>query len=399
MRRGLAGLILGLSLLVASVAWSGFVLLHTVLDPGRSESLADEMLDNSLLREAMVDTMADAIETGVPGGVVVPRAQLEAAAGVALDDPRVEAVVRDGFVRMHQNALNGVDEPVVIDPSAFGASARDALVAARPELDAVLPPVPPAAITLPDTGLSFLGDVRDFLDRTVAVASLAALAGAVLALLITTDRPGVLRRVAMWAFAASAFWLIIGYGVPWLAQRLLPGSAAVFAAGVEVLLGAMILPALLLAGAGLVLVVLSVLWDGVAQAGQARSRRDRVQRGAPRPVGRPSPAAAAPASFRMAPPPPPTGPATGLRAGPRDGGRPPYPVRSTDPVDRTQVGPSPAGPWSPTTPGPAAPTGGFDPWDHTRVDVPQADAGHDHPEGLRRGHGPRWVEGVGYVDE
>jgi hypothetical protein len=429
-RRGLASLILGLSLLVASVAWSGFVLLHTVLDPGRSERLADEMLDNTVLRSALVGAMADSIEAGVPGGVELPRDQVEAAAGIALDDPRVEAVVRDGLVRIHQNALNGVDEPVVIDPSAFGASARDALVGARPELDQVLPAVPPAAISLPDTGLSFLGDVRDYLQRTVYLASLGALAGAAAALVITRDRPGVLRRVALWAFAAAAFWLILGYGVPWLAGRVMPGSAAVFAAAVEVFLGAMILPALVLAGAGLALLLVSVLWDAVG-SGTRRSRAGHRER-LPAPAHQPS----------MVPtgPPPPAAwspsPAGGGH-GPWDGGARPAPAtRFPGPADQTRVQPGPAGPWAQppvadpwdrTRVGASAPAAS-DPWDRTLFDGPvqwtppaadvdpstpstpsgpaagtgrhaAGDAGTGDHDGLRRGHGPRWVEGVGYVDE
>ena len=59
MRRALSALILGVSLLVASAAWAGFILSHTVLDPGRSETLADHLLDDPAIRDVIIDRLAD----------------------------------------------------------------------------------------------------------------------------------------------------------------------------------------------------------------------------------------------------------------------------------------------------------------------------------------------------
>ena len=71
MRRGLAGLILGLSLAIASLAWAGFVMNHTVLDPGRSERLADQMLENETLRAALVSRLADSMAAALPEGTPI----------------------------------------------------------------------------------------------------------------------------------------------------------------------------------------------------------------------------------------------------------------------------------------------------------------------------------------
>lgn len=377
-RRGAASLVLGLSLLVASFAWSGFVMLNTVLDPGRSERLADEMLENPLVRGVIIDAIASSVEQAIPAEVPVPRAELEAAATAALADERVEALVRDGMVRVHQNALEGIEEPVTLDATAFGAASRDALVAARPELGAVLPPAPPVAVTLPDAGLSVLGTVRDFLERVVTLTATVAAAGAILALLITRDRPGVLRRVSLWAFAASAFWLIVAFGGPWLADRLAPGSAAVFAAAVEVFLGAMIPPALGLAAAGAGLIAVSFVWDAAARGATSRPepRRREVEQ-APR--RRPEPQAAQPR--RTAAP----APAPAHHAGARSGG-------SDATTWLPTAGPAGADPWDLTSPPPAvrrAPLPPDDPWSWTEPD--------DAPPTPER-RPTRWVEGVGYVE-
>lgn len=371
MRRGISSLILALSLVVASVAWSGFVMLHTVLDPGRSERLADQMLDNAVLRRMVVGTVADSIQAGLPPGVEVPRQEIDAAATAALADPRAEALVRDGMVRVHRNALEGVDEPVVLDPTAFGVAARDALVQARPELAAFLPAPPPVSITLPDAGLSFLGTLSDFLERAVLLAALGAVAGVLLALGIARNRPRVLRRVALWAFAASAFWLILGLGVPWLAENLAPSSAALFAAAVDVFLGAMVVPALFLATAGAVLVVAAMVWDLAARERRgATGRRDRFDR-EPAPVRVPA----------AATPPPRPYPA------PQREPQPTY----RGPADATWHG---AGyehddVWAPALP----PTDtAEDPWAPTRAEAPRSHGPRPMPS-------PRWVEGVGYVEE
>ena len=259
MRRGLASLIIGLSLLVASASWAGFTLSRTVLDPGRSERLAAQLLDNPDVRQALVIRLADALEDQIPPEVPVRRDLLELGAARALDDPRVEALVLDGVVRVHQNALAGNDEPVVIDAGDLGAAGRDALVLARPELAPVLPASPTVQLELPTAGLSRLGDVKRFVDRYTLVGALIAATGALVALAVARHRAPVLRRVAFWGYGAAAFWLAVGYGVPWLAGNLSPTSAAIASAAADVFFGAMIGPAAVMA-----LVATALLAAGLA---------------------------------------------------------------------------------------------------------------------------------------
>ncbi len=282
MRRGLAGLVLGMSLVLASVAWAGFTMSRTVLDPGRSERLAEQLFDNPQLRAALVDRVAAGLGAALPDGApAVPDQLLEQAASAALDDPSVQAVVRDGIVRTHRNALEGNDEPVTVDASALGAAGRASLVEIRPELAVVLPEVPPLAVTLPTSGLSRLGAVKDFVDRFTVIAAAIAAIGAMISLVVTSDRPAVLRRVAFWAFGAAAFWLVIGFGLPWVANRIAPTSAAIVAAVIDVFFGAMIPPALVMGLVGAALLGGSFVWSAaqVRQGAAAiQPRRDRTRR-------------------------------------------------------------------------------------------------------------------------
>ena len=122
MRRGLAAVILGISLLIGSIAWGGFVLSRTILDPERSERLAAQLFDNVELRAALTDRLADGFERTLPPEVGVDRSSIDAAAAVALDDPRVQELIRDGLVQAHQNALNGETGDTTLDVTALGAA-------------------------------------------------------------------------------------------------------------------------------------------------------------------------------------------------------------------------------------------------------------------------------------
>lgn len=287
MRKGLAGLVLGLSLLVASMAWAGFTMSRTILDPGRSERLADQLFENDQLRAALVNRVAAGLGGALPNGApAVPDQLLEQAADTALDDPSVQAVVRDGIVRTHRNALEGNDEPVTVDASAIGASGRAALVEIRPELAPVLPEVPELAVTLPTSGLARLGAVKNFVDRFTVFAAAAAAIGALVSLVVTNDRPSILRRLAFWAFGTAAFWLIVGFGVPWVANRVAPTSAAIVAAVIDVFFGAMIPPAVVLAIVGAIVLGISFFWSAAsvrqgAHAVQPRRAKRPIEAAAP----------------------------------------------------------------------------------------------------------------------
>ena len=61
-RRSIAGLILGPSLLIGSLAWSGSLALRTVFDADRSRDVAEELLDNDEVRSQLTENLGSAIE-------------------------------------------------------------------------------------------------------------------------------------------------------------------------------------------------------------------------------------------------------------------------------------------------------------------------------------------------
>lgn len=372
MRRALAAAILGLSLWVGSLAWTGFVLTRTVLDPGRSEAVAEALYDDDAVRAQLAENLAGAIEAALPPAAGIPRAELDATAVEVLDSPAVEAVFVDALVRTHAAFLGEGEAPEALEAGAFGAAAREALVEDRPELDAVLPPAPELRVPLPTERIPDLGPVREVVGAAVPLLASAAGAGALLALAVTSDRPAVIRRGGFWAVGLGTAVLVFAYGIPALAQRVVPDQSAIVAALVGAMAAATRGPALALAGTGLVAIALSFLWRAFPSIADA-----------------PEPAAVGPvdrASSR------PTSPAPLLRRRdlPTPARRPASPVGDATvsmPTGAapTGVGPTGVGPMGvePTGVGPRRPRvgGGGRVVDATEVIPAEA----------------RWVPGVGYV--
>lgn len=355
-RRLAGGFLVGLGLIAASLAWISLSITRTILDPERSTAIAEDVYRDPEVRDQLRNSMAGALDAAVPDGVDLNRLDVVDAADRALDDPAVEALLVDGLIRAHQRFLGddpNPDEPIVVDGAALASATRRQLVSSRPELAGVVPEIPSMAVTLPTDSLPNAGGLRD---RLVAATGLlaAVAAGLVVAAFVVTDnRARILRRVGFWLIGAAAFWVIIGTALPSLAHLLLPGQAAIIGAIWGVAAGGMRQPSITAGVAGVAALVLSLVWMAGSAVSRRSRRRDaarqRTARAAeePRYVSRPVTAPTgyqAPNPDYVPPPPAPT---------------PTY-VPPGEGVDATVAAPSPA------------PTGSS---------------------------APRWVEGVGYVDD
>lgn len=353
MRRALAAVLLAVSLWIGSLAWTGFIMTRTVLDPGRSEAVADALLGDPDVHDQLVANIGDGVEAALPDGAPVDRAAIDAAAEEALDDPAIEALFRSALVDTHQAFLGEGEAPRSIDGAAFGSAARDALVESQPELDGVVPAAPQIEIPLPTERVPDLGPVRRGLDTAVPLLAGVAAFGALVALAVTSDRPAILRRAGVWAIVLSSFVLVVAFGVPALAQSVAPAQATVVAALVAALAEASRGPALALAGAGLAAVVASLLWRPASAA-----------------VAAPPPRQVPPSNRRRRPTHPPT------QRMPR------RPRPTPSPATRQPVLPQSPPPMSPPAPTLVRPA------TSSPSEPPPAGRGRD---------GARWVPGVGWV--
>lgn len=293
-RRALAAALLGISLWIGSLAWSGFLLTRTVLDPDRSRAVAEALYEDDAVRARLGANIADGVQAALPEGFPVDDAVIEAGATQALDSPAVEAVFVDAFVRTHQAMLGEGEVPRSVDPGAVGAAGRDALVASRPELDAVLPAAPELAVSLPTDRVPNLGPVRRGLLTAVPVLATAAAVGVLLALVVARNRPAVVRRAGIWAITLSAVVLAFAYGLPALAATVVPDQSEVIAALVGAMAAETRVPAITLGAVGSAGIVASLLWraapavlsDPAPPSRPAPRRRPRRE---PRLVGGPPP--------------------------------------------------------------------------------------------------------------
>jgi len=288
-RRALAAALLGISLWIGSLAWSGFLLTRTVLDPDRSERVAEALYEDEAVRARLAANIVDGVQASLPEGFPVDDATVEAGAAQALESPAVEAVFVDAFVRTHQAMLGEGEVPQSVDPGAFGTAGRDALVAARPELDGVLPAAPQVAVSLPTERVPNLGPVRRGLLTAVPILAGVAAVGALLALVVTSNRPAVIRRAGIWAVTLSALVLAVAYGIPALAGRVVPDQSEVIAALVGAMVAETRVPAITLGILGAAGIVLSLFWRAAPALLAEPAPPQRRPRREPRLVGGPPP--------------------------------------------------------------------------------------------------------------
>lgn len=255
LRRTLAALILGPSLLLASLAWAGFTALRTVLDPDRSEQIATDLYDDPEVRNQLTANLSSALSSVLPDDVSASGAQLNAAADRVLEDDAVRSLVIGTFAETHRGLLGESDVSQTLDIGSVGSAVRSSLVGIRPDLDQLLPASPVVVVDLPTDRIPDLSPVRSFLTRAVPILAMVAAAGVVLALFTTSTRDRVLRRAGWWAVTASAMVLVVGFFVPFVARRALPDQAEVLGAILTALLASLIQPSIVLGvlGAGLII--------------------------------------------------------------------------------------------------------------------------------------------------
>ncbi|HEV7865800.1 MAG TPA: hypothetical protein VGR20_24100, partial [Acidimicrobiia bacterium] len=251
MRRVAASVLVAVGLLCASVAWWSFAARFTVLDTGRSARIADVLIDQPVIRDAVADGLGSALRQALPPGTPISADEIDAVAHKALDDPRALQALRTAIVDSHQRLVGDYDGPVTLDVSPIAAAGRDALVAARPDLAKSLPKAPPLSVDLPTQHLPKLGWLPQRARELSGMAALLAATLLSLGLLAASDRPRVLQRAGRWALRAGVGWAALGWALPYAMTRIgEPRLAALGAIGVAAV-GPMIAPAVTLVCAGI----------------------------------------------------------------------------------------------------------------------------------------------------
>jgi hypothetical protein len=362
--RGVAAVVTALAILAASVAWAGWVYLHTVADPSRSNRIAHAVLDNPAARHEVAVDISDSIATAanrtfaarkVPVKVDGADPSLQAAVEAALADPRIADNIVNAITTEHAEVLGATpSQPATINTALLLAAVRAHLAPADPTLARELPAVAPAQVRLPTVKVPYARQARRWAQRWDRVLALGALAGLALGLLLG-DRPAVARRWGAWGIGAGLAWAVLPPLAIWAGDTWAQQQAAVVRAVVRGATGSVNAAAIFLAAAGAAAVLLSFLLPRLGRLAPMPRAHARPRRGAP--GGDPAgwAAAAAPYAAPVAPVAPPvaaTRPAVGARPA-TDSWAPSAPRTDEVPVVYDRTGHLP--PARPAVAGPPAP--------------------------------------------
>lgn len=346
-RRVIAGLILGPALLLGSFAWWGFLALRTVFDEDRTSTIAEELLENDEVVDQIGQNIGKALEAAMPESIQLSEAQVAAGVDIILADPVVQDLIVNAFGTTHRAFLGLDDAPAEIDLGPALESSRERIGIFAPTVAAELPEE--FVVDLPTERIPNASPVISFLERTVPLLAAISVTMALLAFLTTSDRSQVLGKAARWAIGTTAFYLIIGLGVPYLLRLLAPDGAEILAAFLTAILRAALIPSIVLGGIGAVLLLLSMFWPDRDRSREERPRSRRADREPVEAAPAPAPAVASPPRREPRP-----RPASALDA------PAPAPRAATAPQPRATAAPAPdattAMPTQPTAPPRPAPT-------------------------------------------
>jgi hypothetical protein len=251
MRRAAASILVTLGLVSAGVAWWAYAARSTVLDSARSERIAQTLIEQPVIQDAVAEGLGNALEQALPPGTPISPDEISAVAHQALADPRAIAALKNTLLTSHQRLVGSYDGPVTFDVSPIAVAGRDALVAARPDLTESMAEAPSLSVDLPTQHLPKLGWLPERTRELFGLALMLAITLLSLGMLSSSDRPNVLSRVGRWALRAGVFWAIFGWVIPYAMTKIdEPRLAALGAIGVATV-GPMVAPAVLLVSAGI----------------------------------------------------------------------------------------------------------------------------------------------------
>lgn len=238
-------------LVAAAVAWWAYAARYTVLDSERSARIADVLVTQPVIRDAVAEGLSSALQEALPPGSPVSPEEVDAAALRALDDPRAQDALRSTILNSHRRLIGEYDGPVSVDVSPIAAAGYDALMLARPDLAQDLPEAPPLSVRLPTQNVPKMGWLPERTKELSGMALFLAVALLGLGLAAASDRPRALGRAGRWALRAGIGWAVFGCALPYALIRVgEPRLAALGAIGVATV-APMIAPAVLLLATGI----------------------------------------------------------------------------------------------------------------------------------------------------
>ncbi|MEI8238625.1 MAG: hypothetical protein WCI22_04330 [Actinomycetota bacterium] len=198
MRRTLAGLLFGLAYLCASVALAGFLLQRSALEPSRSSSSPDVVLQDKAIRSEIVNTIADA-----------------AASQLHQDDASLRALV--DLVARHPDGWQFFS-PLIHDAHAALLGHHSGAVQLTGEQLVPILRMEAAATMAPVTfvvpRLRALDLVHTLLRWLIPIAAIATIVFVALGLTAHPDTGALMHSLALGMVLLAVLVVIVGYLVP-----------------------------------------------------------------------------------------------------------------------------------------------------------------------------------------
>ena len=269
-RRALAGALIGLGLVLGSLTLSGWWARETVLEPERTEEVADAVLGNDTVRRELARRVVGAVAATLPPEATGPAELFRDDLEDALASPAMVAPFRLVVVDVHRALLGETAGPVVIDP----ATVATAVSAAVPGLDpALLGSLPAVRFDVPKA--SPMATAKDRLPGLLRAGLWVSLALVAAGFLVDSRHDRALVRIGWWLLGASVAQLFLLYLVPVLLVPAMVDNAwtglvaEVATASWGPLVG--LLAAMAVAGLGCL--VLGFSWKGLRRAQRVGARR------------------------------------------------------------------------------------------------------------------------------
>ena len=280
-RRSLSIVLSTVAVTAASLAWSGWLYLHTAADPAQGSRMVQAVLADSSARHSIATdlsgTVAKAAEDAIAkasGGAVPVKVdgndpRVIAAVEAALADPTLQADVTAALTSVHAGAVGATPTaPPVLHADVLNRVVRQYVATAYPAFANRVPALPATTITLPTPEIPMARTLRSMATTWVPALALLAIA-CFLGAFALGRRPQVLRRAGFWAVGAGISWALLPRVATWAAGAYAPSALPIVRPAVAGLGGSVPAAATALLVAGVAAVVASIAWSLTARRSRA----------------------------------------------------------------------------------------------------------------------------------
>ncbi len=203
-------ILLILGFIAASLAFGGWTLMHTVLDPGATTAVARKVIATPVVQDNLAKQLRTQVDEELQNAHA--SARVRRAVDTAIRDPRVVNAFANAVGDVQRALLSNSARTVTINSHALTEAVHDALADTDPQLAAQLAHQPPVSATIDAGKAPQLKSIHDIADRVATLGALAAFLLIGAAITMDHSRKAVARlgrRVAYLAIAPIAAFVVL----------------------------------------------------------------------------------------------------------------------------------------------------------------------------------------------